>query len=190
MASISQPLWPNVGAQQLAPFQTPKCRSKCRSRSYKSTVGGVLEDVFMVISVVGQRINCLNFGSRLHVDPNLQQRMQASFFLVVVLIHKDKTTLCFEHDKTDMFGTHPMKLLNKGFSWIVGAFLSTFQWTKMKSWFLQKPSRWNRQATPTRPSRWRPPWRRPSRHRRDMSGFGGKKRQWMDHGVFLGDAVM
>ena len=86
----------------------------------------------MVISVVGQRINCLNFGSRLHVDPNLQQRMQASFLLVVVLIHKDKTTLCFEHDKTDMFGTHPMKLLNKGFSWIVGAFLSTFQWTKME----------------------------------------------------------
>lgn len=55
MASISQPLWPNVGAQQLAPFQTPKCRSKCRSRSYKSTVGGVLEDVFMVISVVGAK---------------------------------------------------------------------------------------------------------------------------------------
>lgn len=26
--------------------------------------------------------------------------------------------------------------------------------------------------TPTRPWRWRPRWRRPSRHRRDMSGFG------------------
>ena len=39
-----------------------------------------LEDFFMVSSVVGQRINCLNFGSRLHVDPNLQQPMQARFF--------------------------------------------------------------------------------------------------------------
>lgn len=51
-----------------------------------------MEDVFMVISVVGERINCLNFESRLHVDPNLQQRMQARFLLVVVLIHKDENT--------------------------------------------------------------------------------------------------
>ena len=49
-----------------------------------------LEDFFMVVSVAWQRINGLNFGSRLHADPNLQQRMQARFFLVVVLIHKDE----------------------------------------------------------------------------------------------------